>query len=69
MDDPDAPRRPAVFLDRDGTISVDPSYRWGPERLRLLPDVCHPLRSLRDEGYLLVVVTNQSCVAVGCVSA
>ena len=68
MDESGRSLRRAVFLDRDGTITVDPSFRWGPERLRLLPNVCEPLRLLRQAGFVLVVVSNQSCVGQGYVS-
>lgn len=55
----------AVFLDRDGTINVDPGYLNRPEQLELLPRVGEGLRSLKEAGYLLVVVSNQSGVGRG----
>lgn len=60
--------RPAVFLDRDGTISVLPSYRYGPERMRLLPGVAAALRRLRRAGYALVMVSKQSAIGQGYVT-
>ena len=54
------PRRPAVFLDRDGTLIEDPGYLADPVHVRLLPMVPIALRRLADAGYLRVVVTNQS---------
>lgn len=55
----------AVFLDRDNTIIADPGYISHPSQLSLLPGAAHALALLRQMGYLLVVVTNQSGVARG----
>ncbi|HEX5415636.1 MAG TPA: HAD family hydrolase [Chloroflexota bacterium] len=59
------PRRPAVFLDRDGTLIVDKPYNANPDEITLLPGVRSALNALTRAGYLLVVVTNQSGVARG----
>jgi len=61
---PDAPRR-AAFLDRDGTIIQEKEYLADPEGVELLPGALEGLRRLRDAGYALVVVTNQSGIARG----
>jgi D-glycero-D-manno-heptose 1,7-bisphosphate phosphatase len=58
-------KRPAVFLDRDGTIIEDTGYIDSPERVRLLPGAASALRELREAGYRVVVVSNQSGVARG----
>lgn len=58
-------RRRAVFLDRDGTIIRQVTYLFRPEQVELLPGAAEGLRALREHGYLLVVVTNQSGVARG----
>jgi histidinol-phosphate phosphatase family protein len=55
----------AVFLDRDGTLNEDPGYLNNPDRLRLLPGVKDALQRLREAGFLLVVVTNQSGISRG----
>ena len=60
-----APGRPAVFLDRDGTLNRDVDYLADPSRLELLAGVGPALRRLREAGYALVVVTNQSGIARG----
>jgi D,D-heptose 1,7-bisphosphate phosphatase len=58
-------RRPAIFLDRDGTLNVERGHLRRPEQLELLPGVGAALRSLRQAGFRLVVITNQSVVARG----
>lgn len=55
-----AARRPAVFLDRDGTLIEDPGYLADPAGVRLLPGVAEALRRLGEAGYARIVVTNQS---------
>jgi histidinol-phosphate phosphatase family protein len=55
--------RPAVFLDRDGTILEPVPYIHDPAQVALIPGVADGLRSLQGAGFALVVVTNQSAVA------
>ncbi|HOT30194.1 MAG TPA: HAD family hydrolase [Candidatus Ozemobacteraceae bacterium] len=57
--------RRAVFLDRDGTLNPDPGYISRPEDFELFPETPKTLRRLRDAGFLLIIVTNQSGVARG----
>ncbi len=57
--------RPAVFLDRDGTIIEEVKYLADPEGVDLIPGALEALRLLRDAGFALVVVTNQSGIARG----
>lgn len=54
-----------IFLDRDGTLNEEVHYLHRPEDLVLLPGVPEALRSLKEAGYRLVVVTNQAGVARG----
>jgi len=56
---------PAAFLDRDGTIIVDRNYPSDPSEVRLVAGAAAGLRALRQAGYLLVVITNQSGIARG----
>ncbi|MCX7004082.1 MAG: HAD-IIIA family hydrolase [bacterium] len=60
--------RPAVFFDRDGTLSVLPAYWFGPRRMRLIPGVARALRRLKDAGFALVLVSKQSAVGRGFVT-
>jgi len=57
--------RRAVFLDRDGTINVEKDYLVRSEDFEFLPGAPEAIRRLRDAGFLIIVVTNQSGVARG----
>jgi D-glycero-D-manno-heptose 1,7-bisphosphate phosphatase len=67
--------RRAVFLDRDGVISrceVRGGKPYAPRRLedfRLLPGAAAAVRSLKDAGFLVIVVTNQPDIGNGLVEA
>jgi D-glycero-D-manno-heptose 1,7-bisphosphate phosphatase len=56
---------PAVFIDRDGTLLREASYVDDPEGVELIPGTAEALRELRDAGFRLVTVTNQSGIARG----
>ena len=58
-------KRPAIFLDRDGTINEEVSYVWRPEQLKLIPGAAAAVRQLREAGYRIVVITNQPVIARG----
>jgi len=64
-------QRRAVFLDRDGVINrsiVRAGKPYAPdsiEGLQILPGVKEALASLRNNGYLNIVVTNQPDVGAG----
>jgi histidinol-phosphate phosphatase family protein len=57
--------RPAVFLDKDGTLVEDVPYNVDPNLIRLTDGAMDGLRLLHAAGYLLIVVSNQSGVARG----
>ena len=59
-----APRRVAL-IDRDGTIIVDRVYLADPEGIEFTPGAIEGLQLLRDAGFTLVLVTNQSGIARG----
>ncbi|MDR3074933.1 MAG: HAD-IIIA family hydrolase [Candidatus Methanoplasma sp.] len=55
----------AVFVDRDDTIVKDVPYCNDPGKLKLLPGVPKAISRLKDAGYLVIMVTNQSGIARG----
>jgi D,D-heptose 1,7-bisphosphate phosphatase len=58
----------AVFLDRDQTLIHDPGYINHPDQVSLIDGAPEALVELRNLGYVLVVVSNQSAVARGIVT-
>src|SRR5262245_42423018 len=58
-------KQPAVFIDRDGTISEEVGYVNHPSRFRLFPYSSEAIRTLNDNGWLAILVTNQAGVARG----
>lgn len=60
-----APARPAVFLDKDGTLVEDVPYNVDPQKIRLAPGAVEGLSALHENGYALILVSNQSGVAHG----
>jgi D-glycero-D-manno-heptose 1,7-bisphosphate phosphatase len=59
------PVRPAVFLDRDGTIVVDPGYLRDPALVELFPGAGPAIARLNAAGWPVIVVTNQSGISRG----
>lgn len=57
--------RPAVFLDRDGTICEEVGYLNHISRLQIYPWAAPAIRRLNEIGTPVIVVTNQSGVARG----
>ena len=57
--------KPAVFLDRDGTINIEKDYLYRIEDFEFIPGAPEAIKRLKDAGYLVIVVTNQSGVARG----
>ena len=59
--------RPAVFLDRDGTLVAECGYLQRLDALTVFPFTADALRLLKRAGFAVVVVTNQAAVARGLV--
>jgi D-glycero-D-manno-heptose 1,7-bisphosphate phosphatase len=57
--------RPAVFLDKDGTLIENVPYNVDRTRIRLRPHAVDALLLLSGLGYDLIVVSNQPGVAFG----
>ena len=57
--------RPAVFLDRDGTIIVEKVYLSDPDGVEFIAGSVEAMRQLADAGFVVVIVTNQAGIARG----
>jgi D-glycero-D-manno-heptose 1,7-bisphosphate phosphatase len=55
----------AVFVDKDGTLVHDVPYNVEPSLVQLQEEAADGLKMLKDNGYLIIVITNQSGVARG----
>lgn len=65
MNQPLDQKRKAAFLDRDGVINIDHGYVSSPEQFEFIDGVFDACRHLQQQGYLLIVVTNQSGIGRG----
>lgn len=54
-----------VFLDRDGTINIEKNYLYRPEDFEFISGAACAIKNLNDNGFKVVVVTNQAGVARG----
>jgi D-glycero-D-manno-heptose 1,7-bisphosphate phosphatase len=60
----------AVFLDRDGVINHVPSGHLLHERdILIYPNVRESIELLGYNGYAIAIITNQSCISNGIISA
>lgn len=58
----------AALLDRDGVVIMDTGYVASPEEVKLIPGAARAIRELREQGWRVAVVTNQSGVARGLIT-
>jgi D-glycero-D-manno-heptose 1,7-bisphosphate phosphatase len=58
----------AIFADRDGTVIDDVSYIADASQVKLVTGAAAGLAALRDQGFRLVVVSNQSGIGRGLIS-
>lgn len=62
---PQTDLKPAVFMDRDGTMTVEGGYINHPSRLHLIPTTADAVRLCNENDLMAVVATNQAGVARG----
>ena len=55
----------SVFLDRDGVLNKDIGYVYKPSQIDWIPGAKEAVALLKNQGYLVFVVTNQSGIARG----
>ena len=60
-----ATKQPVIFLDRDGTLIEEVNFLSRVEELRLFPFSKASVTTLKEAGFLVIVVTNQSGIARG----
>lgn len=61
----DTVTRPAIFMDRDGTLNEEVGYLHRPEDVVLVPGAAEALARLNALGVPVVVVTNQAGIGKG----
>lgn len=61
-------RAPAVFFDRDGTLMKEVHYCADPGQVRVYPGVSAALQQLKDAGFRLFIVSNQSGIGRGLIT-
>jgi D,D-heptose 1,7-bisphosphate phosphatase len=55
----------AVFIDRDGTINVDVHYLHDPSQFIMYPGVGEGVKRLKENGFKIIIITNQSGIGRG----
>lgn len=56
-------KRPAIFLDRDGTVSKEVNLLNRPEQMELIEGAAEAIKLINKSDYLAVIVTNQPVIA------
>ncbi len=57
--------RKALFLDRDGVVNVEKNYLHKIEEFELVEGIVEVCRAYQENGYLIIIVTNQSGISRG----
>ena len=55
----------AAFFDRDGTINIEKNYLYKVEDFEFIKGIPELIKKYNDEGYVVIVVTNQAGIARG----
>ena len=56
-------KKPAIFLDRDGTINYDDGYTYKFSKFKFRPYVIKGLKYISRKKYLIFIITNQAGIA------
>lgn len=59
------PKKPALFLDRDGVIIEDVGYPHRPSQLKIFPEIYEMIRLARNRGHWIIGLSNQAGIAKG----
>src|ERR1700719_1250594 len=62
---PNEAKSRAVFVDRDDTLIHDVGYCSDPKQVKVFKGVTDALRKLKERGYMIIVITNQSGIGRG----
>lgn len=54
-----------VFIDKDGTLIHDVPYNVNTDLILFYDDIFEPLQNLQDEGYKIIIISNQSGIEKG----
>jgi D,D-heptose 1,7-bisphosphate phosphatase len=57
--------KPAIFIDRDGTINVEIHYLHEPEKFQFIEKTIEALRIIKKLEFKLIVITNQGAISKG----
>lgn len=57
--------KPAVFIDRDGVLNVDHGYVYEVDDFEFIEGAIEACQQIKQKGYLLILVTNQSGIGRG----
>lgn len=57
--------KPAAFIDRDGTLIEEVNFLSRVADLHVFPFTAEAVRRLKENGFLIIVVTNQSGIGRG----
>lgn len=55
----------ALFLDRDGVVNVEKNYLYKIDDFELMDGIVDVCRFYEDQGYIIIIVTNQSGISRG----
>lgn len=58
-------QKPAIFLDRDGTLNIDKGYVHRIEDWEWIPGAIDAIVAFKKAGFLVIIITNQAGIARG----